>query len=289
MLTILQGDALAMLRTLPDSSVQTCVTSPPYWQLRDYEVEGQIGMEPTPEEYVAALVEVFREVRRVLQDDGTLWLNLGDSYFAGGSTTKSANDAANYADREFTGSTLAGTHPGGSHRPIKPRKHPILKPKDLIGLPWRVALSLQSDGWWLRQDIIWHKPNPFPGPQRDRCTTAHEYLFLLSKSAKYLHNPEAFQEPAITGGTRTRRSVWTVPVAANKRDHSATFPPDLIRPCILATSTVGGTVLDPFAGTGTTAEVALQESRSTIAIDLDPKYKEMIEERARPFLQPRLF
>ena len=167
-------DALAMLRAMPSESVQTCITSPPYWQLRDYGVDGQLGLEPTPEAYVAALVGVFSEVRRVLKDDGTLWVNLGDGYFGAGSTTLQSNDAAPYTGK----STMMGTHPGGSagRRPVKPREHPVLKPKDLIGLPWRLAFALQAGGWWLRQYIIWHKPNPLPRPDKDRCTTAHEYI-----------------------------------------------------------------------------------------------------------------
>ena len=164
-------DALAMLRAMPSESVQTCITSPPYWQLRDYGVDGQLGLEPTPEAYVAALVGVFSEVRRVLKDDGTLWVNLGDGYFGAGSTTAKSNDPTNYPEV----STMMGTHPGGSYgrRPIKPREHPVLKLKDLVGAPWRLAFALQADGWWLRQDIIWHKPNPLPRPDKDQIGRAH--------------------------------------------------------------------------------------------------------------------
>jgi len=256
------GDCLEVLRGMDSASVQTCVTSPPYWGLRDYGVEGQLGLEKTPDEYVAKMVDVFREVRRVLRDDGTLWLNLGDSYSA----------------RSGTGYTqMATTAPG-------------LKTKDLIGIPWRVAFALQADGWYLRQDIIWHKPNPMPESVRDRCTKAHEYIFLLSKSRRYYFDSEAMKEPTVQSEsgfgneTRNRRSVWSVNLRPYKGAHFATFPPDLIRPCVRAGCPIGGVVLDPFAGSGTTAQVAFEEGRLSVLCELNPSYVKLIEERLAPLL-----
>lgn len=217
---IYQGDVLEILKTFPDESIHCCVTSPPYWGLRDYGVEGQIGLEKTPEEYVSKMVEVFREVKRVLRKDGTLWLNLGDSYamkFGGGKgrksgTTKAAVDEIEKPPREIP---------------------PGLKPKDLVGIPWMVAFALRADGWYLRQDIIWHKPNCMPESVKDRCTKAHEYIFLLSKNRKYYYDNEAIKEDAKTG-KRNKRSVWTVTTKPFKGAHFAVFPEDLIEPCILA-------------------------------------------------------
>ena len=249
--TLYLGDCIESMRTMPDASVHTCVTSPPYFGLRDYGHDGQIGLEQTPDEYVEKLVEVFREVRRVLRDDGTVWLNLGDSYAGAG-----------YSNHRNTGG--AQRSDGGKQKHLNGSG---LKNKNLIGIPWRVAFALQADGWYLRQDIIWHKPNPMPESVRDRCTKAHEYIFLLSKGPKYYFDAEAIKEPVspdmlrrakaghtrgqgkldksrndaatvrptnITGTTRNRRSVWTVTTKPFKGAHFATFPPDLIRPCILA-------------------------------------------------------
>ena len=259
--SILQGDCIEQLRTMEANSVHTCVTSPPYYGLRDYGHDGQIGLEETPEAYVAKLVEVFREVRRVLRDDGTLWLNLGDSY----------------------------------------------KEKQLLGIPWRVAFALQADGWYLRQDIIWHKPNPMPESVTDRCTKAHEYIFLFSKSARYYYDAEAVKIRCEKDwGTRdrkdgkyhnegsglnphkgleksyeyaNRRSVWTVTTQPYPGAHFAAFPPDLIRPCIQAGCPPNGLVLDPFGGSGTTAQVAIQEGRNAVIIELNPKYVELAQKR----------
>lgn len=280
------GDVRQVLRHLPDASAQTCVTSPPYFGLRDYGVDGQIGLEQTPDAYVSEMVAVFREVRRVLKDDGTLWLNLGDSY---------ANDG------KWGGST-GGKHASGLHGNTgvgRERKFTGMKPKDLIGIPWRVAFALQSDGWYLRQDIIWHKPNPMPESVRDRCTKAHEYVFLLSKSERYYFDYEAIREQAVKGhagssfdkgktakhqlgrastaerkddGLRTKRSVWSVSVKPYKGAHFATFPADLIEPCILAGAPRGGTVLEPFSGSGTTLAVADKHGRKAVGIELNPKY-----------------
>lgn len=332
------GDALDVLSRYPDQCVNCIVTSPPYWGLRDYgtaaweggdetcdhlgrsqtsgastlgewksgggqrykeetggmpfrdvcgkcgakRIDSQIGLEATPEEYADSITAIFREARRLLTDDGTLWLNLGDTYC----------------------STAPETPDG-------------LKPKDLVGIPWRVAFALQRDGWYLRQDIIWHKPNPMPESVRDRCTKAHEYLFLMSKSPKYHYDHEAIKEPSVSQKkssnkrhkyteqyeaekgvsqqhrtkagllaasdtvwkTRNRRSVWSVGTRPYKGAHFATFPPALIEPCILAGCPAGGIVLDPFIGSGTTAEVAVLNGRSCVGIDLNPEYLELAQTR----------
>lgn len=299
---LLIGDCLESLRTLPDECVNCCVTSPPYWGLRDYGHDGQIGLESTPEAYVAKMVEVFREVRRVLRKDGTLWLNLGDSYNGIGGPGKQNGGPI--------GKTAAVAIDG-----TKGRRISTLKPKDLVGIPWRVAFALQADGWWLRQDIIWHKPNPMPESVTDRCTKAHEYVFLLSKSAKYWYDAEAVSEAfadermgnpggggaytigsgrndrgALATGifnadgertTRNRRSVWTISTKPYSGAHFAVMPSDLVEPCILAGCPEGGTVLDPFAGSGTVAQVAIAHGRQTIACELNPSYGELIQERIR--------
>lgn len=297
---ILTGDCLNRLRKIPSGVINTCVTSPPYFGLRDYGVDGQIGLEATPEEFVAKMVEVFREVRRVLRDDGTLWLNLGDSYAGAG-----------YSNHKNTGG--AQVDQGGKQRHLSGTG---LKNKDLIGIPWRVAFALQADGWYLRQDIIWHKPNPMPESVRDRCTKAHEYIFLLSKSMRYYFDNGAIKEPATSNSigaaasfkrvgskreqtipgqgygthrpereyvayneTRNRRSVWTVATKPFSGAHFATFPPALIEPCILAGAPSEGIVLDPFNGAGTTGLVALRNQRNYIGCELNPEYVAMSEQR----------
>ena len=296
---ILCGDVREQLRTLPPGSARTCVTSPPYWGLRDYGVEGQLGLEPTPDAYVAAMVEVFREVRRVLAEDGTLWLNLGDSYCGGG-----------------RGCEGKGWEDGEKKNKIAPIETPLgMKPKDLVGIPWMVAFALRADGWYLRSDIIWSKPNPMPESVTDRPTKAHEYIFLLSKSAKYYYDAKACAEPTVntrkpgrgitdtrtthgTGGgnsglnnlmsryhngdaptTRNRRSVWHIATHPYKGAHFATFPPTLIEPCILAGSAPGDTVLDPFLGSGTTLAVAKQHGRNGIGCELNPEYVALAQQR----------
>jgi site-specific DNA-methyltransferase (adenine-specific) len=389
---ILVGDCIDMMRTLPDQSVHTCVTSPPYFGLRDYGVDGQIGLEQTPAEFICRLVEVFREVRRVLRNDGTAWVNMGDSY--AGSWGAHGRD-----DMGVGASTISQRQVMASQRKAKVTSHAEYKPKDLMGMPWRLAFALQDDGWYLRQDIIWHKPNPMPESTRDRCTKAHEYVFLLSKSRRYYYDGDAIREPAnltgkgsangFRGGaytngatfenadggkrtqsgntvppsapnngvgwghgtdakkrnrqrvtvptgwdtstgvgghgafhkegaerarrdsfkredskreqvipgqnkgthrpdrkestwdteTRNKRSVWTVATHSFKDAHFATFPPDLIRPCILAGAPRGGVVLDPFGGAGTTAVVAMQEGRKSILCELNPGYAAMAERR----------
>jgi DNA modification methylase len=286
-----------------DAKVQMCVTSPPYFGLRDYGVDGQIGLEQTPEEYIAAMVEVFRCVRDVLADDGTLWLNLGDSYGAVG-----GNTYAGFNER-WSGTGGAGSKQDATLFGVTDRKTSTnLKPKNLLGIPWRVALSLQADGWYLRQDIIWHKPNPMPESVRDRCTKAHEYIFLLSKSERYYYDHAAILEDAKWErwgdqtvvkeqqgtakwignkskeelqalGKKNRRSVWTVATRPYKGAHFATFPPALIEPCILAGSRPGDVVLDPFMGSGTTAMVALQHRRQYLGCELNPAYATLQSER----------
>lgn len=372
-----QGDAIGVLRTLPDEGVQCCVTSPPYWGLRDYKTEplvwrgerecslkehcwggelphgrrgnrgisgtggnlhptldhagegagagtsgsfclqcgawrGNLGLEPTPEMYVEHIVQVFREVRRVLRKDGTVWLNLGDSFASQGGAHGGRADNQSGVGAKRT--HLAG---GGDQKcRVAPNG---LKPKDLIGIPWRVALALQADGWWLRADIIWAKPNPMPESVRDRPTRSHEYLFLLAKSERYYYDAEAVMEEcsadmqrrAARGHTRgangkldasrqdadslrgvhakaidcsrgrNRRDVWTISTRPYKGAHFATFPPALVEPCILAGCPPGGTVLDPFAGSGTTLMVALEHGRSAIGIELNPEYIKLAEDRIR--------
>ena len=264
LIKILQGNCLDKLKELPDQSINTCITSPPYWGLRDYGEGEQLGLEDTPEEFVNNLVEVFREVKRVLRDDGTVWLNLGDSYSSGGRTTT-------------TNQSLRGDKDYGVTRP-KPSKG--IKPKDLIGIPWRVAFALQQDGgWYLRQDIIWHKPNPMPESVKDRCTKAHEYIFLLSKSPKYYFDNEAIKEPAKSHDKRNKRSVWTVTTKPFKGSHFATFPMDLIEPCVLAGCPENGTVLDPFGGSGTTGIVANSHNRKAVLIELNTEYIEIARKR----------
>ena len=378
--TILRGDAVTMLRTLPDNSVHCVVTSPPYYGLRDYGIDGQIGLEDTPAEYVERLVAVFREVRRVLRDDGVCWLNLGDSY------------AAN------RGYQIDGTKQTNGSQPNKGSSVPDgLKPKDMLGIPWRVAFALQDAGWWLRQDIIWHKPNPMPESVQDRCTKAHEYVFLLTKSARYFYDAQAVAEPAqlwtgqaatfarngtvgdhilpgqsaaqhrpdrvdsVSGSTRNRRSVWAIATEPTPYAHFATMPTALAETCILAgcpaqvcavcgapwvrvvekpdmadrpkrsenaktkaidgkwtgassagqayqdwrnanpnvtlgfrptctcdAGTMPGTVLDPFAGSGTTLRVAVELGRNAIGIELNPEYAD-IADRLLSQTQPALF
>ena len=346
---VITGDSLQVLKTLPGESIQCCVTSPPYWGLRDYgtakweggsdecdhtyqkggrnpetssvqlgnkgttfsqyehickkcgatRVDKQLGLESTPEEYVSKMVEIFREVRRVLRKDGTLWLNLGDSY-AGNCSQSSNNGRAGF---------------GNIRETLINRKGQNIKPKDLVGIPWRVAFALQADGWYLRQDIIWAKPNPMPESVTDRCTKAHEYIFLMTKSGKYYYDNEAVKEPVAdvslkrveygwhsrgindnnnyTGlkhtdkmgerfcnpDGRNKRSVWTVATKPYKDAHFATFPPDLIEPCILAGSKSGDVILDPFAGSGTTLAVATKHNRNSIGIELNPEYVKLIHKR----------
>lgn len=342
---ILNGDALEQLKTLPDNSINCCITSPPYYGLRDYgtgewvggdpnckhgktwrrqtfhqdyknskedihedimykkvcpicgavRVDKQIGIEETPEEYIKNLVNVFHEVKRVLTDDGTLWVNIGDSYNSG--PTGSV-----HSDKQKTNEgSLAMTY---TKNLVK-----TCKPKDLIGIPWMLAFALREDGWYLRQDIIWAKPNPMPESVTDRCTKSHEYIFLFSKSPKYYFNSDAIREPAVTNskhnkhipdytnskcesfdyetddvmknfnGTRNKRDVWSIPVAVNPEAHFAVFPKSLIEPCILAGCPEGGVVLDPFFGSGTTGVVAVSLGRDYAGVELNPKYVDIAQRR----------
>ena len=302
MIQILQGDAVAKLKELDDGYINTCVTSPPYWGLRDYGQEDQLGLEETAEEFIDNMVAVFSEVKRCLRDDGTLWLNMGDSYAM--SYTRGGN-------KEFKGDIGSHKH-WGKEGSIKLGKRNLpfnLKQKNLIGMPWRLALALQADGWYLRQDIIWHKPNPMPESVKDRCTKAHEYIFLLSKKPKYYYDHEAIKEDAkypqgpnasqgykkgvgmygmdTRGGLsnvgalakKNKRSVWTITTKPFKGAHFATFPQDLIEPCILAGCPEDGLVLDPFAGSGTTGLVANNHKRNAVLIELNPDYIKIIKER----------
>lgn len=299
---IMRGDSLKKLRILPNKLVDCCVTSPPYWSLRDYGIKGQLGLERTPEEYVDKLVEIMNEVKRVLKDDGTLWLNIGDTFAGAGLHPEVP--AENSMQRSNHGSYLKpGNKTGSRKNSFKPRTIPIgLKPKDLIGLPWKLAFALRSDGWYLRQDIIWHKPNLMPEPVRDRCTKSHEYIFLLTKSKKYHFNKDAIKEVSQEGMHsasaspsnsknklrssskvlyRNKRSVWTVANNPYKGAHFATFPEKLVEPCVLAGSRKNGTVLDPFAGSGTTGVVALKSNRKFIGVEINAKYARMATNRIR--------
>jgi len=305
------GDCRDTMRRWAQQGVkaQMCVTSPPYFGLRDYGHPGQIGLEPTPEAYIAAMVEVFRCVRDVLADDGTLWLNIGDSYCSQGGSHDGREDNQSGVGAKRVWRNGSGRADGIiDERGQRNRNGNTvigLKPKDLIGIPWMLAFALRADGWYLRQDIIWHKPNPMPESVRDRCTKAHEYIFLLSKSERYYFHSEAMKEPAIcdrirgpalhrdaistngNGGlsrrepqeTRNRRSVWTVATQPYSGAHFATFPPALIEPCILAGSRPADIVLDPFMGSGTTAQVAQQLGRQYIGCELNPQYLSLQSER----------
>ena len=303
---VIVGDCIESMRGMSDQSINCCVTSPPYFGLRDYGVDGQIGLEQTPEEYVAKMVEVFREVRRVLRDDGTLWLNIGDSY-------------AGYHGNKNAAYDSAPSNKGGYFENQRKTlvNHEGIKNKDLIGIPWMLAFALRADGWYLRQEIIWQKPNPMPESVKDRCTKAHEQIFLLSKSPRYYFDSEAMKEPAVRAGdipggkghyiqhsagghnkdglvacgqkpvaeTRNRRSVWNVATRPYKGAHFATFPPALIEPCILAGCPDGGMVLDPFGGSGTTAGVAVAHGRKAIICELNPEYGKLIPDRVASIIK----
>ncbi len=262
---ILFGDCVETLKEF-DEKARMCVTSPPYYGLRDYGGEDyQIGQEESPEEYIQKLVEVFREVRKNLTEDGTLWLNIGDSYY-------------NYRPgkgQSYPKQSVSNTKQDLPDKCNKRgRKLDGLKEKDLIGIPWMLAFALRADGWYLRQDIIWHKPNPMPESVRDRCTKSHEYLFLLSKNQNYYFDVDVIKEP-----TRRKRSVWNVQTKPYKGSHFAVFPPDLIIPCIKAGSEKNDIILDPFMGSGTTAMVAKELGRYYIGCELHEDYGKLIQER----------
>jgi len=248
-------------------TVQSCITSPPYYGLRNYGIDGQIGLEQTPEEYIQNMVDVFRKVREVLADDGTLWINIGDSYY-------------NYrpGNLSYPKQTIATNNqdlPTNSAK--RNNKLQGYKEKDLIGIPWMLAFALRNDGWYLRQDIIWSKPNPMPESVKDRCTKSHEYIFLLSKNQNYYF--DTLYEPSVNVEKRRKRSVWEVQLKPYKGAHFATYPEDLIQPCILASSRVGDTILDPFLGSGTTARVAERLNRNWVGCELNETYLELQEER----------
>ena len=303
---IILGDCIAGMKTLPEGCIHTCVTSPPYFGLRDYGGgDEEIGQEDTVDGYVQKMVEVFREVRRILRDDGTLWLNLGDSYMS----------AKNCAPPPQTVGGQRGMP--SDFIPANRKDQKGLKTKDLIGIPWRVAFALQADGWYLRQDIIWNKPNPMPESVEDRCTKAHEYIFLLSKKSHYYYDHEAIKEPLapssvsrlqqnideqvgsaranggektngnmkavgdLSSGLKNKRSVWTVNAKGYKGAHFAVYPKELIAPCVLAGCPVGGMVFDPFTGSGTTAVVALNNGRNYVGTELNPEYVKIAEDRIR--------
>ena len=260
---LLTGDSRYALGSFPSDYFQCCVTSPPYWGLRDYDMEGQIGAEDIVDVYLDDLVTIFREVKRTLKSDGTLWLNIGDSYTSGNRTWRDS-DKKNAAR-------------GMAYRPPTPEG---LKPKDLIGIPWRIALALQQDGWYLRSDIIWHKPNCQPESVKDRPTRSHEYIFLFSKSEKYFYDSEAILEPCHDSrGTRNRRSVWSINTVPYKGAHFAVFPKELVRLCVLAGSKPDSYILDPFSGSGTVAEVCVENNRNCVGIELNPNYIKLAQER----------
>ena len=300
---LLIGDCRNILPTLEAKSVQCVITSPPYYNLRDYGVTSQIGQEATYQEYIENIVDVFREVKRVLKDDGTVWLNLGDSYAGSGQ-----------------GGNLDKNKKLKSMTPLKQTPLAGLKKKDLIGVPWRVAFALQEDGWYLRQDIIWHKPNVMPEAVKDRCTKSHEYIFLLSKHKNYYFNAEAIKEPVVSikgnnktfrnggvytkgqsyfnskkieaethgnkpneSGKRNKRDVWTIPTHPYKGAHFAAFPLKLVIPCVLAGTREGDVILDPFFGSGTVAEAAALLNRNWLGIDINPDYEPLYRQRLALF------
>jgi len=260
--TLFEGDALTVLRRLPSGSVRCVVTSPPYWGLRDYGIEEQIGLEGTMHQFLHRLVAIFAEVRRVLTDDGTLWLNIGDGYTSG-------NRGYRAPDKKNPARAMD----------VRPDTPEGLKPKDLIGIPWRLAFALQADGWYLRSDIVWNKPNAMPESVKDRPARSHEFLFMLTKSEKYYYDWQAVREPADGGGLRNRRSVWHVNTKPFAGAHFATFPPDLIRPCIQASTEPGDYVLDPFFGSGTVGLVCQDENRQYVGIELNPEYVALAADR----------
>lgn len=260
---VIEGDSRKVLAALPAETFQCAITSPPYWGLRDYAIEGQIGAEMEMEEYISNLVVVFRQVRRVLRTDGSLWLNIGDSYTSGNRGWRQA-DNKNAAR-------------GMSYRPPNPKG---LKDKELIGIPWRVALALQADGWYLRSDIIWYKPNCQPESVKDRPTRSHEHVFLLTKNEDYYYDSEAVKEPAtISGQLRNRRDVWSINTESSKEAHFAMFPPSLVKVCIEAGSKSRSKVLDPFFGAGTVGVAALSLGRECVGIELKPDYAEIARKR----------
>lgn len=307
---ILIGDVKDKLKELPDKSVNCVVTSPPYWGLRDYGNEGQLGLEKTPQEYVERMVDVFREVRRVLSDDGTLWLNIGDTYKPNGKGAMKAGFNERYFGKKFESDKQSAEE---NHLDRSSFKADV-KEKELVGIPWRLAFALSDDGWYLRQDIIWAKPNVMPESVRDRCTKSHEYLFLMTKSPKYYYDHIAIKEPVsevslkraksgwktnrpsaktspdginvekmgerfVNPTGRNKRDVWFIPTASFKGAHFAVMPERLVEPCVLAGCPEGGVVLDPFFGSGTVGVVAKRNNRNYIGIELNPDYAKIAQDR----------
>lgn len=273
---LLQGDSLNILRRLPSDSVQCAVTSPPYWGLRDYNIQGQIGLEETLPQYLNRLVAVFNEVRRVLRHDGVLWLNIGDGYTSG-------NRGWRAPDKKNPARAMN----------VRPDTPEGLKPKDLLGVPWRLAFALQEDGWFLRSDVIWNKPNAMPESVKDRPTRSHEYIFMLSKSERYYYDYEAVKEGNGGNVLRNRRTVWDINTMPFAEAHFATFPPALVEPCVLAGSRVGDYVLDPFFGSGTVGVVCQNLQRHYVGVELHPEYvvlasRRLSENDRRLRQEPRL-
>ena len=256
------GDVRDVLSTLDDNTFQSCITSPPYWGLRDYGVKNQIGSESDINDYINTLVEVFREVKRTLREDGTLWLNIGDSYTSG--------------NRKWRDTDKKNPARAMKYRPPTPEG---LKPKDLIGVPWKIAFALQKDGWYLRSDIIWNKPNCQPESVKDRPTRSHEYIFLLSKSPKYFYNYEAIKELGKNGKKKNKRTVWNINTEPFKEAHFAVFPPELVKNCLLASSKSNSIILDPFFGSGTVGQVCSLYQRNCIGIELNKEYIPIIKKR----------
>ncbi len=260
--TLYVGDSREVLPSLPNNTFQSCISSPPYWGLRDYGIENQIGAEQLIDNYIDDLVKVFREIKRTLKEDGTLWLNIGDSYTSG--------------NRKWRDSDKKNPARAMSYRPPTPKG---LKPKDLIGVPWKIAFALQKDGWYLRSDIIWNKPNCQPESVKDRPTRSHEYVFLFSKSKRYYYNAEAIKEPSVNGKLKNRRTVWNINTSPFKDAHFAVFPPELVKLCLLASTKENSVVIDPFFGSGTVGEVCSYFQRKCIGIEINPEYAKISKKR----------
>ena len=266
---LIGGDSRTILSSIPDNTFQCCITSPPYWGLRDYEITGQIGAENNIEEYISDLVNIFSEIKRTLREDGTLWLNIGDSFTSG--------------NRKWRDPDKKNPARGMSYRPPTPKG---LKPKDLIGVPWKLAFALQEDGWYLRSDIIWNKPNCQPESVKDRPTRSHEYIFLLSKSEKYYYDFQAIKELANNGVLKNRRSVWNINTNGFKGAHFAVFPPELVKLCMLAGSKQNSLIIDPFFGSGTVGIVAEAFERNCVGVELNPDFIKIAMERISAYANP---
>jgi site-specific DNA-methyltransferase (adenine-specific) len=271
---LMVGDCIESMRTLDAQSVNCCVTSPPYFGLRDYGIDGQLGVEATPDEYIAGMVKVFSEVHRVLRDDGTLWLNIGDSYY-----NHRTGHGGGMPGQSFHAGQQLGKPDKVSGCLRRATKLEGIREKELIGIPWMLAFALRSSGWLIRQEIIWSKPNPTPEKVTDRCTRSHEHIFLLTKKSHYWFDYEPIMEKGENGELRRKRSVWNVQTRRFKGAHFATFPPELIEPCVLAGCPEGGTVLDPFGGSGTTAAVASRNARKSIICEINPEFAAMTPRR----------